>query len=989
MAKFRVRARTVDMLGRQQISNIPTAIHELFKNAHDAYAERVEVDYYRHDDAFILRDDGFGMSLEDFERRWLTIGTESKLTNTGGELQPYHGKISPPKRRTILGEKGIGRLSIATIGPQVLVLTRAKFGRNRPLVVSFINWGMFELPGIDLNQIEIPVKSIASGQIPNNSVINKLIDSVRKNLESLKKEIPRDMYLRINNELNQFNLDPKEIDEIQQEPSLASGKHGTHFYIQPADKIIQDDIHTKEDKYTEPPLLKILLGFSNTMSGVLKKPPLEAQFRDHHEDATTYELIGRDNFFTPDEFKLTDHHFKGRFDSYGKFNGKVSIYGKTEKKYSLEWIDRNRKKTSCGPFNINIAYLQGQLSKSLVPPDMYRKLANKLNRIGGVYVYKNHIRILPYGDSDYDFLNIERRRTLGAGYYFFSYRRMFGTVEISSEKNPNLMEKSGREGFRENKAYREFKDILENFLQKIAGDFFREEGKYGHIYEKLKTDIEKREKIRQERAAQVKRAHNKLANELESFFIRINRGEHETDLAEIRLKYLRITEKYEELPRKELTEKVIHTEHRFRVAMRNIRESYEVTYPKGIGLNKTLRRDYTAYEAQYEKLEKDYFIPIEKELSEKISNLLTTIGTQTDTKKRYNAVLAKTSKEAKDSICEIVNNTKSELTKFQDIVENNLRSGIDRIDKLINNSLLEFRKLSGSKATHKKISELHIKLENKILNITKEEIQKVERLSYSLRNYFEAIVNNKYTPDELTEALEEKLEELTEEIDESAELLHIGMALGIIQHEFLNTIKQVRGGIQRLKPWAETNPELFNLYKEIQASFEHLAGYLKLFDPLSRRLNPTKIKITGEEVYIFLINMFSERIKKENISLNATEKFKSKSVIGFTSTFYPSFVNLVDNSIYWLSEYRDKNRSIILDTNRNGFTIKDNGPGVEERYKDRIFDFGFTRKTTGRGMGLYITREALRREDHELILLHNEEGKGVTFQIMLKSIIKE
>ena len=38
MALFRARARTLDMLGRQQIAGIPTAISELFKNAHDAYA---------------------------------------------------------------------------------------------------------------------------------------------------------------------------------------------------------------------------------------------------------------------------------------------------------------------------------------------------------------------------------------------------------------------------------------------------------------------------------------------------------------------------------------------------------------------------------------------------------------------------------------------------------------------------------------------------------------------------------------------------------------------------------------------------------------------------------------------------------------------------------------------------------------------------------------------------------------------------------------
>ena len=45
MARIKVRARAVDMLGRQQIAGIPTAIHELFKNAHDAYADRVRVDY--------------------------------------------------------------------------------------------------------------------------------------------------------------------------------------------------------------------------------------------------------------------------------------------------------------------------------------------------------------------------------------------------------------------------------------------------------------------------------------------------------------------------------------------------------------------------------------------------------------------------------------------------------------------------------------------------------------------------------------------------------------------------------------------------------------------------------------------------------------------------------------------------------------------------------------------------------------------------------
>jgi len=55
------------MLGRQQIAGIPTAISELFKNAHDAYADQVEVDYFRNNGLFVMRDDGLGMSSTIFK----------------------------------------------------------------------------------------------------------------------------------------------------------------------------------------------------------------------------------------------------------------------------------------------------------------------------------------------------------------------------------------------------------------------------------------------------------------------------------------------------------------------------------------------------------------------------------------------------------------------------------------------------------------------------------------------------------------------------------------------------------------------------------------------------------------------------------------------------------------------------------------------------------------------------------------------------------
>lgn len=126
MANIKTKARALDMLGRQQIAGIPTALSELFKNAHDAYADYVEVDYIRKSNLLILRDNGLGMSQKEFEDRWLTIGTDSKLDDEDSLSAP---SIDNNKKiRQVMGEKGIGRLAIAAIGPQVLVMTRAKMG---------------------------------------------------------------------------------------------------------------------------------------------------------------------------------------------------------------------------------------------------------------------------------------------------------------------------------------------------------------------------------------------------------------------------------------------------------------------------------------------------------------------------------------------------------------------------------------------------------------------------------------------------------------------------------------------------------------------------------------------------------------------------------------------------------------------------------------------------------------------------------------------
>ncbi len=266
MATFRARARALDMLGRQQIAGIPTAINELFKNAHDAYADRVEVDFYRSDGLFLLREDGVGMTRAEFEARWLTLGTESKVNSTiTGMSMPRTDPEKP--RRPILGEKGIGRLAIAAIGPQVFVLTRSRDDDNRgELTAAFIQWSLFQCPGINLDQIEVPIRSFPAGTFPTRIDVDAMVGEVRENLSRLAARIDPATALRIENELNSFRIDPTELDKSLGAPSLTVLGGGTHFYVMPADPSLTAAIDEKLDNDSAAPLKKMLLGFTNTMT---------------------------------------------------------------------------------------------------------------------------------------------------------------------------------------------------------------------------------------------------------------------------------------------------------------------------------------------------------------------------------------------------------------------------------------------------------------------------------------------------------------------------------------------------------------------------------------------------------------------------------------------------------------------------------------------------------------------------------------------------
>ncbi len=990
MAKFKTRARAIDLLGRQQIAGIPTAINELFKNAHDAYADHVDVDYFRIKKLFILRDDGLGMTKVDFEKRWLVLGTESKFDNK--RILPPPTPTNKPKR-PIMGEKGIGRLAISAIGRQVLILSRAiRDDKLTDIVAAFINWGIFEIPGLDLDDIVIPVREFQNSEIPDESVVSSMKNELIRSIDTLyKKKLLFDNESKnLIKEINSFYVNPKDLNNKLPGNLSLFHNSGTQFYISPVDESLNSDIDGSPQ--TASKLEKLLSGFTNTMTPDHPKPNIEASFRDFRTENDTYEdLIDKESFFTPDEFLKADHHISGIFDPYGQFDGVVSIYNEKGIKHKIPWSENNFNLTHCGPFSINFSYVPGRQQQSYLDPVTWNRLMSKLNRFGGLYMYKNNIRILPYGDTDYDFIDIERNRTKSASYYFFSYRRMFGVINISKENNPNLVEKAGREGFIENKAYKQIRDILKNFFYQLANDFFREQGtgEYTELWLSKRSERENYFKVKEEREKRAKERKKIFEKELNDFFNNAQSGEINRQANELLQSFENKLLSIASIEDPDMAaQTLINYEIEARTMLNQLRKDYKINAPRGFAPSKETRRDYEAYRDRYIIFEDEVFSKCERELSYLTEECRRDLKLQISKRKRIEKALEQLSMEAKD----ITKKKREEARSLSEDMSAKVRKLTQELMANLEQTIRSVQiNLSTLKIDDEGDADIYEELKKRELPI----IEETEYANGVLENIIEQIDSIYWEKDksgrivtnkQIEASMEEEIEELQEKLISDVELTQLGLAVNIVHHEFNSTVKSLRNSIRDLKRWADVDDTLETIYGNIRTNFEHLDGYLSLLTPFNRRLYRKTEKISAEDIYIFLLDVFRGRFERHSVILKRSKYFAASKIEGYRSVFYPVFVNVVDNAIHWLKQKQDQEEKIIrLHADSEGsFYISNNGTSINEGDYDKIFELGFSRKENGRGMGLAISREVLRSVGYEIIADIPRKNSSVTFKIFKK-----
>jgi len=991
-SSFKTRARTIDHLGREQIADAPTAISELWKNAYDADATEVELHILDGEETVAaIVDNGSGMSPSDFEEKWLTVGTESKIetNNTGSSERKFN--------RQKQGQKGIGRLSCAALGSLLLIVSKQK---DHSYVVSMIDWRVFENPYIMLHDISVPVFTIdhidelleelksLHRSLLSNVIIDPSDNSPRaarlkdawklfsdfERREQAKQEVPDDQIKTTYDEI--LELVEKNIftERVLRTWGVFSGDfvEGTAMFMVGVPDDLEDQLSldsiNEADEAAASAKLKLLETLSNFTDPFLgtdekKNDPFLTRVVVWNGQLQRI-LVDEVREFDINDLHQLEHLVEGTVNDEGYFTGNVKAFGKLFENVTIrpKRLYKTRVDSRFGGFDIRIGAYEGSRGNTTLTDEIFDKFEAKANLYGGLRIYRDGLRVMPYGRDSSDFFEIEKRRSFNAGRYFWSSRKTFGRIGISRLNNPNLKDKAGREGLLDNRAAMLFKEIMINILISVADLYLGRNSKVrGESLRDIhaekaeeKAQADRKKVLRKERA-RIKKSITEsqpqlaaLLEELEGVQLSLTSSDGLSTLDEAR-ELKNLANKYnEELKRYSLS-----------------------PIPPSLGTVKDGYKEYRSLELSAKEITnriiKTAGVALERFSTKSDADIAMS---QLRTNRGY--ITAKVKKMAAEGRS-LLN---SEIERFEQTVSDCNKAYDAALSDLVTD--LELEKVTPSDA----IKQIDMEYE-------KQEIANAQLL----KPYITALSSIKDAIDLEGLAISSMKEtsKLQAEAKRLNSLAQLGITVEIIGHEIEGLDLTIARGVKALRKTSLDSQQL-SLLESIDFAHNGLSDKWRFLSPLKLSGDHSKGTITGQNIFDYVLGFYGEMLEKRNIKLHSTERFNKLEIYDSPARIYPVFINLVNNSRYWVNQATSNSKEILLDYVNDEAILADSGPGIDLADIDSLFTLFFTKKQRGgRGVGLYLCKSNLALSGHQIRYVTNLDEKilsGANFAIKFGGLLK-
>ncbi len=229
---------------------------------------------------------------------------------------------------------------------------------------------------------------------------------------------------------------------------------------------------------------------------------------------------------------------------------------------------------------------------------------------------------------------------------------------------------------------------------------------------------------------------------------------------------------------------------------------------------------------------------------------------------------------------------------------------------------------------------------------------------------------------------------LLREISKSRDLSTIGVLARWMAHEIRNPLSSLNINIELLREelkeeaYLSQKDEIHSLLNFISYETLRLENNLKDFLDFNR-LPPLKFEwVQLNEVLDSVVRLLRPDAQMKNAKIDTHFQKNLPMLKIDVSQFNLAISNLLINSIQAVSE-KGEVHLFTRGSKKNVFVvIKDNGVGISREHLPKIFDFMFSTKPTGSGLGLSIAKKIIS-DHHGEITVKSEPNRGAEFRIQI------
>ncbi len=226
------------------------------------------------------------------------------------------------------------------------------------------------------------------------------------------------------------------------------------------------------------------------------------------------------------------------------------------------------------------------------------------------------------------------------------------------------------------------------------------------------------------------------------------------------------------------------------------------------------------------------------------------------------------------------------------------------------------------------------------------------------------------------------------------QFVSFGQLTSAIAHEIRQPLQSIKILTDSVLFWDHENKRMS--YEDMLQNLKKISARVDRVEKIIKNMNlmiksPDKIEIKPINInneIIQSIEFFKQKLLAHRIKLELNFDENIKEILFSDIQFNQVVVNIINNAINALATVNKNDKLISIKTEENNdyilLTIIDNGTGINDEIKEKVFDpfFSTYNKGEGTGMGLYIVKNILKCFNSSITVSDNEGG-GAVFNILL------